>query len=676
MSRDVGWYVRRLRRMSAGELVGRARDVAHRRAWAPRQVRVGEDGGSVPGVLTSPRGPVALPAGTRESVSAEVVAEVVAAADRLLAGEWRVLGVDRPDIVSPDWFLDPVTGRRAPDDVLAFRIDHRDEAATGNVKAVWELSRHHHLTVLAAAFWLTEDERYADVVDDQLRSWWAANPFLSGVHWTSGIELGVRLVSWAWVRRFLDAWPKVGDLFETNEDAVRQIWWHQQYLERFPSRGSSANNHAVAEDAGRLVAACAFPWFAESDDWRGDAAVRLSRHFLENTWADGLNRELATDYHRFVTELVTVAAVEAAAAGDDLSPEVWERLTAGFDAAAAVLDVAGNPPRQGDGDEGRALVVDVPDEASWTGLLSWGSSVVESQPWWPATRPSVVAAALRGMLGGPRTAEHRATARPRSFASAGMTILSTDPGRGPEIWCRCDGGPLGFLSIAAHGHADALSVEVRHDGVDVLVDPGTYCYHGEPAWRSYFRSTRAHNTLELDGTSQAIEGGPFMWTTEVPVELLTQAEGVEDAEVTTWAARHRGYERLPGSPAHERTVSLDATRRRLVIADRVRSGGTGHDVRLHFHMGPDVQVDLRASTAALSWPGRDGTPHQALMDLPNGLRWTQHRGQTDPPLGWYSRRFGVREPITTLVGAGRSSEVPLTTALTFDTHESKAGSCG
>ena len=34
-----------------------------------------------------------------------------------------------------------------------------------------------------------------------------------------------------------------------------------------------------------------------------------------------------------------------------------------------------------------------------------------------------------------------------------------------------DVGPHGYLSIAAHAHADALSVEVRHDGVDILL-PG------------------------------------------------------------------------------------------------------------------------------------------------------------------------------------------------------------
>ena len=87
---------------------------------------------------------------------------LVRAADTVLAGTWTVLGSHRTDSADPDWFLDPVTGRRAPDRQLAFRVHHRDEAETGNIKQVWEMSRHHHITVLAAAWWLTQDERYAD----------------------------------------------------------------------------------------------------------------------------------------------------------------------------------------------------------------------------------------------------------------------------------------------------------------------------------------------------------------------------------------------------------------------------------------------------------------------------------------------------------------------------------
>ena len=61
--------------------------------------------------------------------------------------------------MQPDWFRDPVTGRRSAPDRYAFRIDHRSEEQVGNVKQVWEISRLQHLTLLATAWFLTDDER-------------------------------------------------------------------------------------------------------------------------------------------------------------------------------------------------------------------------------------------------------------------------------------------------------------------------------------------------------------------------------------------------------------------------------------------------------------------------------------------------------------------------------------
>ncbi|MDF3046662.1 MAG: heparinase, partial [Ornithinibacter sp.] len=49
---------------------------------------------------------------------------------------------------------------------------------------------------------------------------------------------------------------------------------------------------------------------------------------------------------------------------------------------------------------------------------------------------------------------------------------------------------------------------------------------------------------------------------------------------------------------------------------------------------------------------------------PRELTWSAHRGETDPPLGWYSPRFGVRVPTTTLVGTARGTgTLTLTTDL-------------
>ncbi len=661
----MGWYVQRLRQMSATEVAGRAVDEVRRTAWARRQVLPGTASGLPGGLRDCRLFPTPLPAGSREQVPAEARRALIAAADRLVAGDWSLLGTPREDIVRPDWFRDPVTGRRAPQDRLAFRINHRDEHETGNVKAVWELSRHHHLTVLATAWWLTSDDAYALLVDEQLRSWWSENPFLSGVHWTSGIELGVRLTSWVWVRRLLDDWAKVEDLFDTNEDALRQIWWHQHYLAAFRSRGSSANNHVVAEAAGRLAAACAFPWYAESDGWREDAARQLQRELRANTFDSGVNRELATDYHRFVTELGLVAAVESGAAGHPLPTDTWDLLTASLDAAAAMVDETGRPPRQGDGDEGRALVLDDPDIDPWGSLLGLGATLVGALPWWPTTPASVGSVAMASLVPDrPRTLG-RPEEAPRLFADAGICLLRTPPEDGPEIWCRCDGGPHGFLSIAAHAHADALSVEVRHGGVDVLVDPGTYCYHGEPEWRSYFRSTLAHNTIEVDGTSQSVEAGPFLWSTHACAEVTHTDVG--EQPVQAWTAHHTGYARLDPAVRHTRTVTLDSSTRRLSILDTV-TGGAAHTLRLAFHLGPEVDVRLAGSAAELGWPGDDGDC-TAVLQLPDQLDWTAHRGETDPVLGWYSPRFGERVPTTTLIGSGALEDsVELRTTLDFAPH--------
>jgi hypothetical protein len=651
------WYVRRLASMSPGEVPWRVRDKALQLAWQRRQVSC--DGvGSAPARLLpgERRFAVVLPSGTADQVPPAARQAVLAAAAELLAGEWEVLGVTRTDMARPDWFHDPVTGRRAPAEQYAFRINQRSEQQTGNVKQVWEISRLQHLTVLASAWYLSRDEAYARRAADQLESWWQANPFLSGVNWTSGIEVGLRLLSMVWIRRLLDDWPKVADLFEHNQLALRQIRWHQQYLAAFRSRGSSANNHVIAEAAGQLAASCAFGWFPESDRWRRRSARLLERELLRNTFGSGVGRELASDYHGFVAELGLLAAVESAAAGHPLTPAVWDRVVAMLDSGAALLDQRLRPPRQGDGDEGRVLLLDGQVENPWPGLLALGSAVTGPLPWWPSVPDGVASTLIAAMPGAMREVSGRPQQRPWRFADAGLTLLRTSGEREPEIWCRCDGGPHGFLSIAAHAHADALSVELRHGGVDILADPGTYCYHGEPEWRSYFRSTLGHNTLQLGGRSQSAEGGPFLWLRHARAREL-EVEDIGDA--VEWTAEHDGYRSLGPPARHRRCVRLDRASRIVDIVDEITGGS--HEACLAFHLGPEVHAELAGSSAALSWP-----TGQARLELPQALEWRLYRGETDPVLGWYSAGLGRRVPAFTLVGRGLSGpDRPFSTRLEF-----------
>jgi Heparinase II/III-like protein/Heparinase II/III N-terminus len=655
----LSWYARRVARMSPAEMALRGRDQVIRTTWSARQVTREQ----LAGIAAAPPGgefrfTAVLPPGAAARVPEEARKAVLEAADRLLCGEWEALGVVRTDLEQPDWFRDPVTGRRSAPDRYAFRIDHRSEEQNGNIKQLWELSRLQHLTLLAAAWALCHDERYARRVADQLRSWWQENPFLSGIHWTSGIELGIRLISLAWIRRLLDDWPGAGDLFERNGLAVRQIRWHQQYLAALRSRGSSANNHVVAEAAGQLVASCAFPWFAQSDRWRRASARLLERELGRNTFPSGINRELASDYHCFVAELGFLAAVEAEASGHPLSPQAWQRLAAMADSAAALLDAQLRPPRQGDSDEGRALLLDPPAPSSWPPLLALADALTGRLDWWPRLPADAGSSLIGALLPAPRQIKGRPAQRPSRFADAGITLLRTTGAE--EIWCRCDGGPHGYLSIAAHAHADALSVEVRCAGVDILADPGTYCYHGERAWRSYFRSTIAHNTAELGGRSQSSEGGPFMWVRHARAREI---EVIDDGDIARWTAEHDGYASLDPPVVHRRSVLLDRASRSIDIIDEFEGGS--HGIRLAFHLGPEVQAELDGSLAILRWPAASG-PAAARLELSPGLSWGLHRGQVDPILGWYSPGLGRRVPAFSLIGRGRCVPgTPLATRLEF-----------
>ena len=657
---QIGWYTRRAIRMSPAEMAWRGRDKALQAAWSARQVSRGQPATGAPVLPGEVKFAAVVPGNAGACVPQTARDALLATADRLLQGRWEMLGVVRTDLVQPDWFHDPVTGKRAPADRYAFRINHRSEEATGNVKQVWELSRLQHLTLLATAWFVSHDESYARRVADHLESWWQENPFLSGVHWTNGIEVGIRLISLTWIRRLLEDWPDAPGLFEHNDPAIRQIWWHQKYLAAFRSRGSSANNHVIAEAAGQLVASCAFPWFPASDRWRAGSARLLERELLRNTFPSGVGRELASDYQRFIAELGVLAAVEASAAGYPLSAEAWQRLCATIDSGAALLDERLRPPRQGDGDDGRALLLDAPTANKWPSMLAMGEALFGRLDWWPRTQPDVGSSIVSAMLAESVKIAGRPAERPWHFEDAGTTLLRTPSTHKPEIWCRCDGGPHGFLKIAAHAHADALSVEVRYGGVDILADPGTYCYHGEPVWRSYFRSTIAHNTVEVDGGSQSSEGGPFLWLRHANGRVL----GVHDiGDAVEWSAEHDGYLVLNPAAWHRRCVRLDRASRSIDIADEITGGS--HTVRMAYHLGPDVSAELHGSRATLRW-GRDQACGAARLELPDALRWTLHRGETDPILGWYSDGLGQRAPAFTLLGHGRTEpSEPLSTRLEF-----------
>jgi AcrR family transcriptional regulator len=473
---------------------------------------------------------------------------------------------------------------------------------------------------------------------------------LRGIHWLSGIELGMRLIAFVWTRRLLSAWPGVEALFERNPDFLLQLHAHESWLAALYSRGSSANNHLIAEAAGLFIAATAFSGTPQQERWAAFAAGILEQEALNQTFPDGLNRELAFGYHGYVLGLLLLAAVEGEADGRPLSDDCWHVLTRMADALAAnlVKDRADAPqaPHQGDGDDAVALMVDAPEAGPWSPLLELAAATLGARDWWPQPEGSFILAKVAGPFARNRRGNDlRPAKRPDIFKDAGVTFLRTAD---DAISVRVDHGPHGFLSTAAHGHADALAFELAIGGQPVLIDPGTYCYQGEPEWRRYFRSTLAHNTLQIGDADQAVQAGPFLWSTQ-PTSWVESCDGIESGDQAALTVAHDGYRRLPTKATHFRRFLLDRQTRVLVVTDWIEAA-TPVPVRLAFHLHPAVTVTLDGNRAEVNWSGG-----AAVIELPKKLSWTLHCGEEQPPLGWFSPEFGEKMPTNVLIGSSEMS---------------------
>ena len=671
---NISWYVKRLSAMGPGEIAHRLIDRFHEAQWRRRYFAKDAQ----PATPAKERRFIGGLARERAADTPPDPREnLLRAADRLLAGNWRTFAITRGDVTpAVDWHLDPKTQTRAPTDTYSFDIPFVGGASRFDTKYVWELSRHRQTTVLAMAFWLTGEERYARAAADMVQSWIRANPFLAGIHWASGIELGMRLIALAWTRRLLADWPEVATHFEDNEAFARTIVRHQWLLAHHRSYGSSANNHLLYEMAGLYVSTCCMPWHAQSATWRKRAARILEREFPKQIFPEGYTRELASDYNGFVLEAQLVCLVEAALSGVPLDADVGDCMRRMLDWLAMNSDCRGHPPRQGDSDDASGLLLDAPDYDRWQDLSylrdAWFGDAhrqASSLRGWliaPLAQPPNLSSPQKR---GPSSAISPDKAASWVPAFAGMTVEEQAHGSGlvvlrarahtpAEIWCAFDAGPLGYLSIAAHGHADALALELRYGGASVLIDPGTYAYAGP--WRDWFRGTAAHNTIALGGIDQSETGGPFLWTRHARAKLL-EVEGLADGAACARAVgEHDGYAAQNFAGRHRRSVTLDRARATLTILDALR---VVRPVALHmpWHLHPDIACALTGNTAELACG-----PAMLRLSLPAMLAWQAIRAPEAPGPGWYSPSFDVKCPTTVLVGEGMvSGPLNLETVIQF-----------
>ena len=509
----------------------------------------------------------------------------------------------------PGWSVDPITGTEW-EQSFAYKVPYRHRNDKGDVKFVWELNRLQYLHVVAAAARVAGDKDLAALCAAHVLSWIEKNPPLNGVVWASGIELALRLVSFLVVASLLPEAFSPGEAAALAESVATHAYW----IDRFPSRFSSANNHRIAELTALSLAGSLMGPSTVSEAWERDGRAGLETEALRQILPDGVGAEQSPTYTAFSLEWLLVASAVGEAVGRPFSDRFLDRVEVAGRHLLGVTATGGHTPRIGDDDEGRVLFDGDDDDY----VVSVAAAAAAGRTGRTCNVPAIPRRHLRHALLGEPNLRLGMTAGVSTYPAGGCTAArSVDNGR--EVLWVLDHGALGYLSIAAHGHADALGVWLHVDGDPVFVDAGTYLYHSGGRWRESFRGTHSHNTLVAGGLDSSTITGPFSWGDRANGRLIEAVVGPEQWRVT---AEHDGYVSKFGV-RHRR--SLDRVGPGAYLITDTLAGST--EARVPVEIGFLLEPAIEAHPTSSGWRlERSGSP-LALIDTIGAVVRKQQRGE-------------------------------------------------
>ena len=568
-------------------------------------------------------------------------------ADRLLAGQYDLLGYRDLSFGSDgkiDWHLDPVHGRRSPSTFWA-RVPYLD-AGVGDHKIIWELNRHQHWMALGRAAWLTGDGRYISAVARELESWLNANPPLTGINWSSMLELGFRCISWIWALHLCAPFDEPDDpawFVDLLVGLDRQL----DHIARHLSVYFSPNTHLLGEALALYVGGRVLPELRSAARWERIGRDILVREAAAQVHADGGHVELSAHYHRYALDFYLLALSVARRTSDpaaDVFGEVASRL-ATF--CRALADDNGQLPAIGDDDGGLLFPICGRSASDASDSLALAGALLRR----PDLPVSAASEEVFWMAGGDESALPTAAgARPASrlFRETGYAVL-----RSPAGQAIVDAGHHGFLN-AGHAHADALSVVLSVDGRPLLIDPGTATYTMDASVRNRFRSTAMHNTVAIDDKPQSVPAGPFHWASwaDARVDLWRTM-----AELDCLEALHEGY-----APLIHRRCVLRVDDALWLIGDHLLATGR-YEAATYWHFHPAwMLAEPLADEIRLEHP--DGY-FASLASTTTDVK--RFRGDVEG-LGWYAPVYGRVVPSTTLrFSISTDTPISLITAIGWNT---------
>lgn len=566
--------------------------------------------------------------------------ELIKQANEVLLGKVKVFGKELALSDKYDWVTDPLSSIRWPRRFF-LDIDYRRENCPGDPKLIWELNRQQWLVTMGVAYRITGDEKYANNIITSIISWIENNPEYIGINWVSSLEQALRIITWTFALNLI---KNSSGLNELNRIRIAQSVYEQaDFIFKYLSLYSSSNNHLIGELTGLLYSSFILKESERTKKWRASSMKMLEKEAGRQFHRDGVNCEQSIYYQCYTMEYYFLCEYIQRIHGGGFHENIINILKKSCRFVEDISDKAGLYPNIGDEDGGYSLRI-MEKENKALSILSFGAMLFnEDYLNFKQNYFDLKSYLLfdRKYIAFYKKGRHQydKERRMKLYPEGGYCIFKASDIKAKETLIIFDFGPIGMKPLSAHGHADLLSVNIIFNNIPFIVDAGTYKYYFSDGWRSYFKSTAAHNTISVNNESMLPSLGNFLWGKHPKVEYkydVTSGTYVE--------AEHDGYLKSYGVTHRRR---LEYRENILYIMDFIKSSNNNF-IQQFYHLNPDSKV-VYEKDRLYRITIRD---QSMLMEMDKGLESTLIKGETNPiKSGWNSSSFYDLKEATTIISS-------------------------
>lgn len=466
-----------------------------------------------------------------------------------------------------------------------------------------------------------------------MADWIESNPVGAGIGWDS-YPLARRIVNW------LEAASLASSQVNFDGNGFRRTWAESIYQQaRFLEDHLEldlSGNHLLA-DAKALVYAGIFWGNKVGTRWCNTGLRLLWNGLQEQILEDGGHYERSPMYQSIVLQdyLNVVRALQLN--GRQIPSWVPLRLTQMADFLFSMLHPDGGIPLFADSAFGIAYK---PSD-----ILAAAEHLLDQSGRWTCAAPGPFSSLVSVPSRSATSRSNRYVEQSSLLATGYFNLFNGEQGDKLIV----DGKPMGPDHLPAHGHCSLFSYELSIADQRFIVDSGVQEYEAG-RWRDFWRSTRAHNTLSVDGAEQSEIWASFRvgWRTRLRSYAYCQRP-----LSSIFVGMHDGFVGQREPTPHRRFI-IALPQRRWVVIDEVVGAGP-HTVQSYIHFAPDVKCQINGTSASLRLAGCEIRLYPLFRNEGAGVKMVCTKGQMEPIQGWYAPEFGKAFPNSVLEISLRST---------------------